>query len=315
MRPALPLLLATVALAAVACASAHSFGGGSGTVHGFVLQPDTAIIVGASVDIGGVQATTDIDGAFTMTLPAGTHPLTVTLTGFRTLQSNLLVVKGDNQVHLTLVPCTVGIDSGCGTLPSTTPIPTPPGANVLAMFVGTNIGGGAASFPTWNGSTILHYGAGNQRTIGENGDFSEDDSFAECYKTSDQSKPTTSTDALTAVDHCLVWFYGLNQGKDGGAFGTGPDALFLIYVGGPSWRNGAVLQFGQANDPVAQAAYFDCYGGDPGTPASGAPYVDGVNVDRERDASAGIFRLSAAGWRPGQAVVLTTAWFVVPSLP
>ena len=315
MKRALPLLLTAAAAFAGAVACSGGGGGGSGTVHGFVRQPDTAIIVGATVDLGGQQALTDVDGAFTMTLPVGTHTLTVTLAGFRTLQSQLLVVKGDNQVHLTLVPCTVGIDAGCGSLPSTTPIPTPPGTNVAAMFVGTNIGGGASSFPSWTGSAVLHYGAGNQRTIGEDGDFAEDDAFAECYKSNDQSKPTVAGDPLSAVNHCLVWFYGFNQGKDGGVFGSGPDALFLVYVGGPSWRSGAVLQFGQANDPVAQAAYFDCYGGDPGTPASGAPYQQGVSVDRERDASAGIFRLSAAGYLPGQPVVLTTAWFVVPSLP
>ena len=314
MKRALPLLLTFAAAVGVAC-SGGGGGGGSGTVHGFVQQPDTAIIVGASVDLGGQQAQTDIDGAFVMTLPVGTHALTVSLDGFRTLQSQLLVVKGDNQVHLTLVPCTPGIDAGCGSQPSTTPIPTPPGANVRSMFVGTNIGGNASTFPSWTGSTILHYGAGNARTIGENGDFSEDDAFAECYKTNDQSKPTAAGDALSSVNHCLLWFYGLNQGKDGGAFGNGPDALFLIYVGGPSWRDGAVLQFGQKNDPVAQAAYFDCYGGDPGTPASGAPYVNGVAIDREFDATAGIFRLSAAGYLPGQPVVVTTAYFVVPSLP
>jgi urease beta subunit len=76
-----------------------------GTIAGTVKNQQNAPIMGATVTCGDVTATTDNSGAYSMQVPAGTHSVTASATGYDSVtQDNVIVVTGQTTTVNFILP-------------------------------------------------------------------------------------------------------------------------------------------------------------------------------------------------------------------
>lgn len=306
-------LLAAAAIASLigglACTGPGS--GGTGFVHGIVHTGAGSPIASALVSLGSATSNSVADGSFSLSAVPGTHPLTVSASGYRTLHSNVVVAAGNaNALDLTLVLCTPGVDAGCGTpTPVPTALPTPSTVNVRATFNGVNMPSPGAISP-WTGQADLD--DGTTRSIGRHAQEPGEEAWSECWKSADENTPTVSTDARSAIDHCwIVWWGG------GVAFN---DAWFIVFVDGSLWNDGAVID--TTVDPANAAIGY--YEGDAGSAGAygvaSPPNTANLFLLRQNGTGGitqnqGIFRLQSAGYYAGQPAVLTSGYFFIQNLP
>ena len=84
--------------------------GPTGTLQGTVTNAQNGNpIAGATVNVGGITATTNASGQFTMTVPAGSRTVTTSASGFNTRTDTVTVTAGAaTTVNPSLVPTSVG---------------------------------------------------------------------------------------------------------------------------------------------------------------------------------------------------------------
>jgi len=76
-----------------------------GTIAGTVKNQQNAPIMGATVTCGDVTATTNTSGAYSMQVPAGTHSVTASATGYDSVtQDNVIVVTGQTTTVNFILP-------------------------------------------------------------------------------------------------------------------------------------------------------------------------------------------------------------------
>lgn len=293
----LACLLAAAAMPGALASCSAGVQSSGATVLGRVQDESGAAIPGADVSLDARQTGSAPDGTFRLAAEPGRSTLSVAAAGYRSLSFVMRIASGDNPVELTLVACTPGLDAGCEGTPTPTPTPaTTP--NVVASFSSTNpsvnpLAGGVV--PTWTGSASLTGQAATLR-LGEPGDAA-DVAFSECYASTDESN---SIDGTEALDHCVFWWDGLDQG---GLVDSGlPDALFLVRVPGTAWMAGNTLSI---EGGTMTAGYYEA-----DLLLAADSYV------LKRPATKGTLVLGQAGRFGGQSVSIAgQATFYIPSLP